>query len=148
MGLSQRCTLRCIQRCIHCGCSEGHDENCPLGQLENLRDYELKSSRIAKCPECSGSASVNQTDYYECRSCHMQYCTGRHRGVGPVLLLDVLGQGMVQARALTEKGTGNFPLDKRIQELEAVVDKARKEYLQKTGETEESDFSNEENDEE
>lgn len=112
--------------CQACGKPwDEHEPECPRGKIIRLMDTE---EIHAKCPLCRGALAVNTSDFFECRECHAQFCTGYGGGVDPDeapqhFLLGGIGQdfGCLDGKKVVElpdKGTGEFRLDRAVEALE------------------------------
>ncbi len=115
-NLGMRITERIIIRCHVCG-SDPHAEGCPVPRLEKLSEL----NRHIECPVCHAhEVGINAVDYYECRSCHVQFTSGA--GTLPAddkihYLDDPKAIDLVPVRRLPNGGNGDFPLDKSIMEV-------------------------------
>ncbi len=111
-----------IQKCGICQEPiDEHVDDCPVGRIERAR---LQQKHIP-CPECDERAvDVNQSDFYECRKCHEQFCAGDYGEKADrkiVFLDDPAKEDLVLCFVLKKKGDGNFPLDKLIERLENQI---------------------------
>ena len=109
-------SMRLIFRCNVCK-SDPHEEGCPVVHLERLNEM----NRHISCPACNAcGVGVNSRDYYECRSCHTQFTSGG--GTTPAddviyYLDDPKAADLILVKKLPNKGDGNFPIDKKIEEV-------------------------------
>jgi len=113
MGIGIMQTLPCPV----CGAHDGHYDGCEKAAMEELRERIVN----LPCPKCGkGKVGVNETDYYECRSCHTQFSTsGIVDCADPerTQLLDERHDQIIPVLVLQRKGDGKFPLDQALEEL-------------------------------
>lgn len=129
MGMSM--SLQLIQRCVVCNESvDNHASQCPVGLMDKVLD---KLPQI-KCPRCRGKVSVNKGDFFECRKCHTQFTTGvffHKPGTEQEYLHNLRGDDYILVVEMEEKGTGEFPIDKLLKDMEVRVKEARKKARKK-----------------
>ncbi len=96
-----------VLECNYCKRSiSNHKLSCPQLACEEAHRRILNYI----CPACSASAvDVNDSDYFECRSCHRQFSRADQRdGVDTRLFLDA-GDNFLPVVQLPEPGKGIFP---------------------------------------
>ncbi len=124
LGLRQGLSCRTSLECSICGCYDGHDESCPMGLLERLEERHP----FIQCPACSGSKGLmkNASDWLECRDCHTQFSlSGQPVDESQCSWLVIAGEER-RAFKLTEKGKGDFPYDRRMEDLRKQIKESRK----------------------
>ena len=125
MNLSLSPRLRTIARCQHCnGSVDEHNEGCPVTRLESLQNRQ----KHIQCPKWEVAAvDVNNSDFYECRACHTQYClVGGPKVTNEKVYLVIdedapIDVGVRTVYVLAEKGKGEYPFDELIAELQKVL---------------------------
>jgi len=125
IGMSQRMVLLCS------ACGEDikvHAADCPQGEIERL----LERTPRANCVACrKGDLLPNKDDYFECRTCHVQFsrgliCGGEDPATLSTVLLDLSGSvDFVPAKQMKAPGTGDFPVLRLIEELKAKATASR-----------------------
>lgn len=122
MDLRMSQLRRIIVRCKVCK-SDPHAEGCPVVRLEKL----MELNRYIDCPACNArGVGVNPRDYYECRFCHEQFTTnaGFCRADDKFYYLDdPRASDLIPVKKLPNKGDGNFPIDKAIEEVRDTIKK-------------------------
>ncbi len=103
LGHSHELTLKCS----YCKRSVSkHKPSCPMLAYEEAQRRLLSYG----CPACRASAvDVNDSDCFECRSCHRQFSrAAHHEGEGSRLFIDT-GDDFLPVVELPEPGKGIFP---------------------------------------
>jgi len=124
MSLRPRQIMAC--RCEICSSylTEGHTEDCPVGKLDHLRDLQVH----IPCPKCNdGRISINMSDFYECRACHMQFTCGDWADSDSpeqVCLDDPHRDDLVICHVLVAPGKGNFKYDETIESLRRQIEES------------------------
>lgn len=117
MHFGMYANTRIIQaiKCPVCGQKEGHAPGCLQAQLDHL----LTLQRHMPCPKCGErQVAVNSDDFFECRKCNTQFSTSAAEKDAPWHFLDdPRSFDLLVAAELSQKGHGNFPLDKKIEEI-------------------------------
>lgn len=99
--------LRLTVKCRHCHESVSeHLSSCPMLAYEEAQRRLL----CYGCPSCGAcTVEVNDSDYFECRSCHRQFSRAAHHdGEGSRLYLET-GDDILPIVVLPEQGKGNIP---------------------------------------
>lgn len=126
LSMSHGMGFRQICRCTICGESvEDHATDCPQGQLENLQNEHW----VMQCTECKVVAvDINIHDFFECRRCHTQFCSGSHmdHGQRKVTLEHPQTCELIQVVVLEAKGDGRFKFDEQMMRARKAIDLARK----------------------
>lgn len=127
MGTKLGLSLKIALKCPLCDSdSEEHKPGCLYAELERYR----LTQRYLTCPTCRArKVGVNSSDFYECRDCHTQYSRGIHpeHDQNKTLLDDPIEADMFWVVTLSEKGQGDFPIDKAIERVNAQIQTKLKE---------------------
>lgn len=114
--------------CPACGETDDHAINCLAVELLDLESQR----RNIVCPYClEETIDLNSTGNYECRKCNSQFAKSGGR---PEAERNDLEEYLIFDRAVDEirpffihlldkLGTGDFPLDKKIDGVRTAIDK-------------------------
>lgn len=121
MGFTQRPVQRQRLKCNYCiGYLDEHEAKCQFKEMERLENERAENAVI--CPKCRNFAYPNARDYFECPKCHVQYSTSSlQEDVGERVFLEYvrnMGERSLWAITLPDKGSSDFPYDKRIREVQ------------------------------
>lgn len=121
MGLGQRPVQISRLKCNYCnGYLNEHEAKCQLKEMEWLQN--VKAEEVVICPKCRSLAYPNGSDYLECSKCNTQYSTNASQeDVGERVFLESVRNMNERSRwgtVLPDKGSGNFPYDNRIKEVQ------------------------------
>tara|TARA_Y100000310_G_scaffold176752_1_gene176863 strand:+ start:313 stop:708 length:396 start_codon:yes stop_codon:yes gene_type:complete len=126
IGMSMGITQSQRVNCPECDQPEEHASGCTYGQIELLASKQ----RHIQCPNCQKRAVDENADgFWECRECNTQYTsshltvdTAEHTETMLVVDLDApIGEGVQTVLQMQAKGEGNFPHDKKLEELRKQI---------------------------
>src|SRR3989344_2381098 len=101
-----------------------HHPGCPYDELMSA----LQNHRRIDCPVCNECEVLgNSSDYWECRSCHTQFCSsGISDTLNPKETLLVVNpdapfsEGVRRVYIFEKKGEGKFPHDQLVKNLKKL----------------------------
>tara|TARA_Y100000310_G_C20340342_1_gene649498 strand:- start:264 stop:659 length:396 start_codon:yes stop_codon:yes gene_type:complete len=123
MGMSIRMYIECRL------CGEPTSEHSPSCPEVYVQEMESRRKHI-RCPKCKKKAiDVNTDDFYECRECHTQYCTGMTMAKGEdpecEFLLDFHDDVPIKVVVMDEKGKGKMKWDIKLEEAFKIREEAK-----------------------
>lgn len=129
MGLSMSLVPRLYMECKVCYQSmEDHASDCPQGRLNQV----IQNERSGKCPLCLGKTQINKGDFWECRKCKTQFCSGAIvPGMAPRTKRNFhemeSGEDFIRVVELPDKGHGKFKIDEMIAFLREEIKRVKKQ---------------------